>query len=101
MGGTVGDRKTIRYMALPEVAEYLELAVGTLNRYRAEGRLPPPDAQIGTRQVGWTRETIDAWNASRPGRGRRARSEERRVGKGRRPWRAPEQHRHNARDAQP
>lgn len=67
-----GDRKTIRYMALPEVAEHLELAVGTLNRYRAEGRLPPPDAQIGTRQVGWTRETIDAWNASRPGRVRRA-----------------------------
>lgn len=64
------ERKTIRYLALPEVAEYLGLAVGTLNRYRADGRLPPPDAQIGTRQVGWTQETIDAWNASRPGRGR-------------------------------
>src|SRR5699024_11172104 len=73
-GGTMAsERVTIRYLALPEVAEHLGLAVGTLHRYRADGRLPPPDAQIGSRQVGWTRETIDAWKADRPGRGRRAR----------------------------
>lgn len=64
-------RETIRYLALPEVAEHLGLASGTLQRYRVEGRLPPPDAQIGTRQVGWLPETIDEWQASRPGRGRR------------------------------
>lgn len=67
----IRKRETIRYLALPEVAERLGLAVGTLNRYRTEGRLPVPDAQIGTRQVGWLPETIDAWQESRPGRGRR------------------------------
>lgn len=29
---------------------------------------PPPDAKIGN-AYGWTVETIDAWNATRPGRG--------------------------------
>lgn len=64
-------RKPARFLALPEVAERLGLAVGTLNRYRTEGRLPPPDAQIGTRQVGWKPATIDKWSANRPGRGNR------------------------------
>lgn len=36
----------------------------TLNRYN----LPEPDAMIG-RARGWLPETIEAWNASRPGRG--------------------------------
>ena len=31
-------------------------------------RLPEPDAYIG-RTRGWKTETIDAWNAARPGRG--------------------------------
>jgi predicted DNA-binding transcriptional regulator AlpA len=37
----------------------------TLNRYK----LPPPDVQVGERLFGWLPETIDAWNASRPGKG--------------------------------
>lgn len=31
-------------------------------------RMPEPDAYIG-RTRGWKTETIDAWNAARPGRG--------------------------------
>ena len=54
-----------RYLSLTEVAERLGVARGTLGRYR----LPEPDAMIGTTR-GWLPETIDAWNASRPGSGR-------------------------------
>lgn len=55
-----------RYLSRPEVAERVGVAKDTLNRYR----LPPPDAQIGVRQVGWLPETIDAWDAARPSRTR-------------------------------
>jgi predicted DNA-binding transcriptional regulator AlpA len=50
-----------RYLSRPEVAERIGVKKDTLNRYK----LPKPDAQIGTRQVGWLPSTIDAWNASR------------------------------------
>jgi predicted DNA-binding transcriptional regulator AlpA len=53
-----------RYLSRPEVADRLGVKKDTLNRYK----LPAPDAQIGTRQVGWLPATIDAWNASRPSR---------------------------------
>ena len=53
-----------RYLSRPEVAERIGVKPDTLNRYK----LPEPDAQIGARQLGWLPETIDAWNASRPGR---------------------------------
>lgn len=56
----------VRYLARPEVAERIGVAKDTLNRYR----LPPPDAQVGVRQVGWLPETIDAWDAARPSRSR-------------------------------
>jgi predicted DNA-binding transcriptional regulator AlpA len=59
----------IRYLSRPEVAARIGVQKDTLNRYK----LPPPDAQIGVRQVGWLPETIDAWQAARPGRGRRPR----------------------------
>ena len=54
-----------RYLSRPEVAKRIGVKTDTLNRYK----LPDPDAQIGVRQVGWLPATIDAWNASRPGRG--------------------------------
>lgn len=63
----------IRYLSRPEVAERIGVKPDTLNRYK----LPDPDAQIGARQLGWLPATIDAWNASRPGKpGRRKRAEE-------------------------
>ncbi|KFJ02598.1 hypothetical protein THER5_2051 [Bifidobacterium thermacidophilum subsp. thermacidophilum] len=31
-------------------------------------RLPEPDATIGRTQ-GWKRQTVETWNAARPGRG--------------------------------
>jgi predicted DNA-binding transcriptional regulator AlpA len=50
-----------RYLSRPEVAARIGVKKDTLNRYK----LPPPDAQIGVRQVGWLPATIDAWHASR------------------------------------
>jgi predicted DNA-binding transcriptional regulator AlpA len=55
----------IRYLSRPEIAARLGLAPDTLNRYK----LPEHDAQIGARQRGWLPETIDAWDAARPGKG--------------------------------
>ncbi len=54
----------IIYLSSPEVAERLGVTRGTLNRYK----LPAPDAMTGKTR-GWLPETIDAWNAARPGRG--------------------------------
>ncbi|WP_449280426.1 helix-turn-helix transcriptional regulator [Leucobacter sp.] len=54
----------IRYLGRAEVAERIGVAYGTLSRYK----LPEPDAMIGRTQ-GWLEETIDTWNAARPGRG--------------------------------
>lgn len=53
-----------RYLSRPEVAARIGVKTDTLNRYK----LPEPDAQIGARQIGWLPETIDAWNAARPGK---------------------------------
>ncbi|UOQ60399.1 XRE family transcriptional regulator [Leucobacter rhizosphaerae] len=54
----------IKYLGRSEFAAHIGVAVGTLSRYT----LPEPDAMIGRTQ-GWLVETIDAWNASRPGKG--------------------------------
>ncbi|RRD61347.1 AlpA family transcriptional regulator [Leucobacter sp. OH1287] len=54
----------IRYLSRSEVAAILGVKPDTLNRYN----LPEPDAMIG-RARGWLPETIEAWDASRPGRG--------------------------------
>jgi len=56
----------IRYLSRTEVAERIGVTPGALSRYR----LPEPDAMIGDVR-GWTEETIDTWNAARPGRGAR------------------------------
>ena len=55
---------TERYLSMTEVAERLGITKGALARYR----LPEPDVRIG-RTRGWLPETIDRWNAQRPGRG--------------------------------
>lgn len=54
----------IHYLSRSEVAERIGVKPSTLNRYR----LPEPDAFVG-RARGWLPETIDAWNAARPGSG--------------------------------
>jgi predicted DNA-binding transcriptional regulator AlpA len=55
---------TRRYLSRTEVAERIGVKPDTLVRYL----LPAPDALIGTTR-GWLLSTIDAWQASRPGRG--------------------------------
>ncbi|WP_288439682.1 AlpA family transcriptional regulator [uncultured Bifidobacterium sp.] len=55
---------TTRYLSLTEVAARLGITTGALAGYK----LPAPDALIG-RTRGWLPETIDEWNAARPGRG--------------------------------
>lgn len=71
-------RQPKQYLNLAQFEERLGLARGGLSRYR---NLPTPDVVVGpvdddgtiprgtTR--GWLPETIDEWNAARPGRGAR------------------------------
>lgn len=53
-----------RYLGVKQVAERLGTTPGGLLNLK----LPKPDAYIG-RTRGWKAETVDAWNAARPGRG--------------------------------
>jgi hypothetical protein len=53
------------FLSRKDIADRLGVQSGALSRLR----LPPPDAVIGTVR-GWTVESIDAWNAARPGRGK-------------------------------
>lgn len=55
----------IAYLSRKEVAERIGVQQSTLSRYA----LPEPDAMIGATR-GWLPETIDVWNAGRPGPGR-------------------------------
>lgn len=52
------------YLGFNQFAERIGVKPGALGNYR----IPEPDAYIG-RTRGWLPETIDRWNASRPGRG--------------------------------
>lgn len=53
---------TERFLSIAEVSEHL--GVKNASQYK----LPEPDAYIGSTR-GWKPETIDRWNAQRPGRG--------------------------------
>ncbi|MDU3736509.1 MAG: hypothetical protein E6586_08790 [Bifidobacterium scardovii] len=55
---------TRHYLSLTEVAEKLGITKGALAQYK----LPEADVTVG-RARGWLPETIDKWNAQRPGRG--------------------------------
>lgn len=55
---------TERYLSMTEVAQRLGITKGALATYS----LPEPDAIVGHAR-GWKEQTIDAWNAARPGRG--------------------------------
>lgn len=54
----------IRYLSRTEVAERIGVQPTSLGRYK----LPEPDAMIGDVR-GWLPDTVDEWNAQRPGRG--------------------------------
>ena len=65
---------TKQYLALADVARRIGVTDGTIRSYSAKKMLPKPDALTGTGQRavrGWLPETIDTWNANRPGRGSR------------------------------
>ncbi|MBH9978532.1 hypothetical protein H3S87_02465 [Bifidobacterium sp. W8108] len=55
---------TRRYLSMTEAARRLGITTGALAGYK----LPEPDVLVG-RTRGWSEETIDNWNAARPGRG--------------------------------
>ena len=55
---------TTEYLGVKQAAERLGISTAAVSAYR----LPPPDVTIG-RTRGWLPETIDDWNAKRPGRG--------------------------------
>lgn len=57
---------TARYLSRTELADRIGVQPSTLSRYA----LPEPDAMIGDVR-GWLPETVDAWNAGRPGKGGR------------------------------
>ena len=52
------------------VAELLGITAKSVREQRSRGLLPKPDALDGRSPL-WRPETITAWQASRPGRGRR------------------------------
>ncbi|MDF3309734.1 hypothetical protein P3H15_32470 [Rhodococcus sp. T2V] len=70
-------RKPKQYLSRAQVADRIGVQEGALSRYK----MPPPDAVIGPLNDdgsvprgtfrGWLAETIDEWNANRPGRGAR------------------------------
>lgn len=55
---------TTEYLGVTDVAKRLGISTAAVSAYK----LPQPDALIG-RTRGWLPDTIDRWNASRPGRG--------------------------------
>lgn len=65
---------TVRYLGLGDFAKRIGVSEGTLRGYSAKGLLPAPDVLVGLSERavrGWLPETIDRWQASRPGRGAR------------------------------
>lgn len=61
----MSKRKVGRYLSRAEVAERIGLkSVRSLSGLL----MPPHDVEVG-KHKGWKVETIDAWQAERPGRG--------------------------------
>jgi predicted DNA-binding transcriptional regulator AlpA len=52
----------------PAVARLLGVTPATVRSYLARGLMPQPAGRIGASPY-WTREAVEAWVASRPGRG--------------------------------
>ena len=67
--GVTWQRAPIPLLDLGGVAERLGLSYATVRRYRSQDEsFPEPDALLG-QSPGWLPETVDRWQASRPGRG--------------------------------
>ena len=65
---------TVTYLGTAAVAERAGLSVTTIRSYIRKGLIPDADVTITTPSGplrGWAPKTIDAWQASRPGRGAR------------------------------
>lgn len=65
---------TTEYLGTAAVAERVNLTVSTIRSYILKGLIPAPDVVITTPSGplrGWSPETVDAWQASRPGQGAR------------------------------
>lgn len=56
------------YLDMRAAAARLGVDYATVRRYRATGNFPPADVRVG-QSPGWLPETLDAWQAARPGRG--------------------------------
>ncbi len=56
------------YLTADELAERLGIKRGSVHRYRVRGDLPEPDEHVGRTPL-WKIDSIEAWEASRPGRG--------------------------------
>jgi hypothetical protein len=63
-------REPLHFMSRPEVAAYM----GLEHRGLSGVAMPPPDAVMGSRRVGWLPATIDTWNTQRPGKRRHPRA---------------------------
>jgi hypothetical protein len=55
----------LQFLSYTDVTALLGVATGSLGRVN----LPPPDVMVGSTR-GWSEETIVAWKATRPGRGK-------------------------------
>lgn len=63
----IPPRPVIEYLAGPQIAERLNMSRSTIAGYRRRDKFPPPDATTDTLD-GWLPQSIDAWNARRPGK---------------------------------
>lgn len=59
------DVTTTEYLGTDEIAALLGVKPQTVRDYAYRGDMPEPDRHFGRSPV-WTRETVDAWIASRP-----------------------------------
>lgn len=62
------------YLSLHGFANRIGIAYSTIRGYQRQKRLPAPDVIIGEGNAatyGWSPQTVDQWQANRPGRGAR------------------------------
>lgn len=60
-----------KYLSSAGAASHLGLSPSTVATYRARGIFPPPNVIIGEGKAqvfGWSKETLDIWQANRPGK---------------------------------
>ncbi|MFQ8869950.1 MAG: helix-turn-helix transcriptional regulator [Varibaculum timonense] len=61
----------INYLTVNGIARRFGLSSHTIKSYIELGRFPAPDAAIGAGKAikyGWLPQTVDNWQASRPGK---------------------------------